>query len=73
MEGGSMAITIDFPKPTREAIEELSKKEDVLRTDIIRRAVALYIYAAKRVHEDDENRRVAIVSGETIIETIVLA
>ncbi len=51
-------MTIEFPDKVNTLLEELAKKDQISKTEVLRRALALYSYAHEETEE--KNRRVSI-------------
>lgn len=46
-------MTIDFPDKVNTMLEELAKKDQISKAEVLRRALALYSYA----HEETEKQK----------------
>ena len=46
-------MTIEFPDKVNNMLEELAKKDQISKTEVLRRALALYSFA----HQETENKK----------------
>lgn len=64
-------LTVQFPDPTSEILAELSARDQVTKTEILKRAIALYRYLEKETR--DGKRKVAITDeNDKVVKEIVL-
>ena len=65
-------LTVQFSEPTSKILDELSAQERVSKTEILRRAIALYRYLEKETR--DEKRKIAIADeGGNVMKEIVFS
>ncbi len=63
-------LTIQFPEKTDEILTELSSKQNVSKTEVLRRALSLYKYLDREAK--DKGYKVTIADGDDkIIKEIV--
>ena len=64
-------LTVQFPDATNEVLTELSAKDQVTKTEILRRALAVYKYLERETR--DGKHKVAIVDekGRVVKEIII--
>jgi flagellin-specific chaperone FliS len=53
-------LTIQFPERTSKILEELSEDNEVTKTEVLRRAVALYKYLNEEVRKGKGKNKVVI-------------
>ncbi|MDP8207317.1 MAG: ribbon-helix-helix protein, CopG family [Candidatus Electryonea clarkiae] len=62
-------MTVQFPSKTSKILSEMAKKEEVSKTDIIRRALALYQYLGE---EEDQGNNIAVTDKkDKVLKKIV--
>ncbi len=54
-------LTVQFPDQTSKILAELSEKDDVSKTEILRRAISLYKYLG---NETRGNKRKIVIADE---------
>lgn len=64
-------LTVQFPDATNEVLTELSEKDQVSKTEIIRRALAVYKYLETETR--DGKHKVAIIdeNGKVVKEILI--
>jgi hypothetical protein len=64
-------LTVQFPKATSDILEELSSEDQVSKTEVLRRALAVYRYLEKETRGG--KRKVAITdeNGKVIKELLI--
>ncbi len=64
-------LTVQFSDPTSELLAELSAKDQVSKTEILRRALAVYKYLEQETR--DGKRKVAITDeNDKVLKEIVI-
>lgn len=64
-------LTVQFPEATTEILAEMSEKEQVSKTEILRRALAVYRYLENETR--DGNRKVAIADeNDKVVKEILI-
>jgi hypothetical protein len=64
-------LTVQFPEQTSEVLAELSDREQVSKTEVLRRALALYKYLEQETR--DGKRKVAIADeNDNVVKEIVI-
>ena len=73
-EGGEQTmarLTVQFPEATSQMLAELSERDEVTKTEVLRRAIALYKYLENETR--DGKRKVAIADeNDRVVKEIVL-
>ena len=65
-------LTVQFPEQTSKILDELSEHDQVSKTEVLRRALALYKYLEKETR--DTNKKIAIADEhDKILKEIVIA
>lgn len=57
-------LTIQFPERTSKILEELSEENEVTKTEVLRRAVALYKYLNEEVRKGKGKNKVVIADED---------
>lgn len=57
-------LTIQFPERTSKILEELSEDNEVTKTEVLRRAVALYKYLNEEVRKGKGKNKVVIADED---------
>jgi hypothetical protein len=65
-------IVLMYTDKAQVKLEETAEKQGVSRTDLIRRAVSLYLVLSRELAVHPK-RRIAIVEDDKIIERLILA
>jgi len=66
-------LTIQFPERTSKILEELSEDNEVTKTEVLRRAVALYKYLDEEVRKGKGKKKVVIADeDDKILKEIAL-
>lgn len=63
-------LTVQFANNTSKMIKDRAASKGIPQTELLRRAIALYIYIDNET--SDSNRNVSITEGDDIIRDIVL-
>lgn len=64
-------LTVQFPEATSEALAEMSQKEQVPKTEILRRALALYRYLEKETRDGKHKIAIADEDGKVVKEILI--
>lgn len=65
-------LTVQFPEKTSEMLSDLADREEVSKTEILRRALALYKYLETEVQKG-KGRKIAITDeDDKILKEIVI-
>lgn len=64
-------LTVQFPEATSQILAELSEKDQVSKTEILRRALSVYRYLEKETR--DGKRKVAIADeNDKVVKEIII-
>lgn len=63
-------LTVQFANKISKMIKEKAKEKGITQTELLRRAIALFMYLDKET--SDGNQHVSITKGDEIIKDIVL-
>lgn len=64
-------LTVQFPEATSQILAELSERDEVTKTEVLRRALSLYKYLEKETR--DGKRKVAIADeDDKVLKEIVI-
>jgi hypothetical protein len=64
-------LTVQFPEETSRILAELSEKDHMSKTEVLRRALALYMYLEKQTSEG--KHKIAIADeNDRIVKEIVI-
>lgn len=64
-------LTVQFPDATSEILAELSERDEVSKTEILKRAIGLYRYLEKETR--DGKRKIAIADeNDKVLKEIVI-
>ena len=65
-------LSVQFPGRTTQILEEMSNKDEVSKTEIIRRALSLYKYLEEEIQRED-GRKISITDkDDKILKDIVI-
>jgi|TARA_Y100000310_G_scaffold171142_1_gene171330 predicted transcriptional regulator len=64
-------LTVQFPDKTSEILAELSERDETSKTEILRRAIALYRFLAKETSDGKHTIAITDEDGKVVKEIIV--
>jgi len=64
-------LTVQFPEATSEILTELSAKDQVSKTEILRRALAVYKYLEQETRGSKHNVAITDENGKVIKEIVI--
>ena len=64
-------LTVQFPEETTRVLEELSEKEEVSKTEIIRRALSVYKYLENETRDGRHKVAIADENGKVVKEILI--
>lgn len=64
-------LTVQFPDRTSQMLNELSEREQVSKTEILRRALSLYKYLDKETHGGDRKIVIADTKDQILKEIVI--
>lgn len=64
-------LTVQFPDQTTEILDELSSREQVSKTEILRRAIALYRYLEKETRDGKQKVTIADENNKVLKEIVI--
>jgi predicted transcriptional regulator len=65
-------LTVQFPERTNQILKELAEKDEISKTEVLRRALALYKYLENEVRQED-GRKIAVANkDDKILKEIVM-
>ncbi len=65
-------LTIQFPTRTSQMLGELSVRDEITKTEILRRALSLYKYLDDEVRKEDGRKITITNKNDKIIKEIVI-
>ncbi len=65
-------LTLKFPEKTNNILNNLAQKEEVSKTEILRRSLALYKYLTDEVHQDKGHKVAIADENDKVIKEIVI-
>ena len=64
-------LTVQFPEQTSEVLAELSERDEVSKTEVLRRALALYKYLEKETRDGKHKIAIADENGKIVKEIVI--
>ncbi len=64
--------TVQFPDETDKVLQEMSRKQDVDKKEILRRAIALYKYLEEELDKGDGNKLVIADKDDKPVKEVVI-
>ncbi|MHC1730106.1 MAG: ribbon-helix-helix protein, CopG family [Syntrophobacteraceae bacterium] len=64
-------LTVQFPESTSEVLEELSERDQVSKTEIIRRALSIYKYLENETRDGKHKVAITDENGKVVKEILI--
>lgn len=64
-------LTVQFPERTSQILDELAEQDQVSKTEILRRALALYKYLEKETQDGDKKIAIADKNDQILKEIVI--
>ena len=64
-------MTVQFPEKTSKILSELAEKDEVTKTEVLRRALSLYRYLEREVRREKGNKVAIADKNNNIVKEIV--
>ena len=65
-------LTVQFPEKTSQILNELAEKDEVSKTEVLRRAIALYKYLESELGKEDGRKLKIADKDDNILKEIVI-
>ena len=64
-------LTVQFPEQTSQILAELSERDQMSKTEVLRRALALYKYLDKETREGDKKITISDKNDQILKEIVI--